>query len=171
MEEKSNVTKLTQKDYQKKYDEKTQSVTIKDTPADMSDYDRMMKYLEKTGKSRSSFIKELINDFFIEGRDRKRVVSKEDEKAEYFKYCFIEDEDFDRLKDILNNDEEKYNKVLDIYADNLEASIEDLLEEKAEPFIDWIDELEEQIKEGEIDLNDTEMFVKKVDNSMYDYIR
>lgn len=171
MEEKSNVTKLTQKDYQKKYDEKTQSVTIKYTPADMSDYDRMMKYLEKTGKSRSSFIKELINDFFIEGRDRKRVVSKEDEKAEYFKYCFIEDEDFDRLKDILNNDEEKYNKVLDIYADNLEASIEDLLEEKAEPFIDWIDELEEQIKEGEIDLNDTEMFVKKVDNSMYDYIR
>ena len=46
-----------------------------------------------------------------------------------------------------------------------------MLEEKAEPFIDWIDELEEQIKEGEIDLNDTEMFVKKVDNSMYDYIR
>ena len=37
MEEKSNVTKLTQKDYQKKYDEKTQSVTIKYTPADMSD--------------------------------------------------------------------------------------------------------------------------------------
>lgn len=64
MEEKSNVTKLTQKDYQKKYDEKTQSVTIKYTPADMSDYNRMMKYLEKTGKSRSSFIKELINDFF-----------------------------------------------------------------------------------------------------------
>ena len=62
MEEKSNVTKLTQKDYQKKYDEKTQSVTIKYTPADMSDYDRMMKYLEKTGKSRSSFIKELINE-------------------------------------------------------------------------------------------------------------
>lgn len=28
MEEKSNITKLTQKDYQKKYDEKTQSVTI-----------------------------------------------------------------------------------------------------------------------------------------------
>ena len=64
MEENNNVTKLTQKDYQKKYDEKTQSVTIKYTPADMSDYNRMMKYLEKTGKSRSSFIKELINDFF-----------------------------------------------------------------------------------------------------------
>ena len=56
--------KLTQKDYQKKYDLKTQSVTIKYTPADMSDYNRMMRYLEKTGKSRSSFIKELINDFF-----------------------------------------------------------------------------------------------------------
>ena len=63
MEENNNVTKLTQKDYQKKYDEKTQSVTIKYTPADMSDYNRMMRHLESTGKSRSSFIKELINDF------------------------------------------------------------------------------------------------------------
>ena len=61
MEEKNNVTKLTQKDYQRKYDEKTRSVTIKYTPANMSDYDRMMKYIKRTGKSRSSFIKELIN--------------------------------------------------------------------------------------------------------------
>ena len=61
MEEKSNVKKLTQKDYQKKYDKKTKSITIKYTPADMSDYDRMMKYLKSSGKSRSSFIKELIN--------------------------------------------------------------------------------------------------------------
>ena len=68
MEKESTVKKLTQKDYQKKYDKKTQSVTIKYTPADMSDYDRMMKYLESNGKSRSSFIKELINDFFEKKR-------------------------------------------------------------------------------------------------------
>ena len=48
MEEK--MEKLTQRDYQKKYDEKTQSFTIKYTPADMSDYDRMMRHLKTTGK-------------------------------------------------------------------------------------------------------------------------
>lgn len=110
MEEKSNVNKLTQKDYQKKYDEKTQSVTIKYTPADMSDFDRMMKYLDRTGKSRSSFIKELINDFFESGKDKKHVVFKENEKAEYFKFEFIDDEDLDKLKLLLNNDN-KYNRT------------------------------------------------------------
>lgn len=170
MEEKSNVTKLTQKDYQKKYDEKTQSVTIKYTPADMSDYDRMMKYLDRTGKSRSSFIKELINNFFLEGRDRKHTISKEEERAEYFKYSFIEEEDFERLKGILNNDEEKYNTVLDIYADNIESAVEELLEEKATPLNYWMDELEEQIENDEIDLKDDESFLRKIDDSLYHYI-
>lgn len=170
MEEKSNVTKLTQKDYQKKYDEKTQSVTIKYTPADMPDFDRMMKYLDRTGKSRSSFIKELINNFFLEGRDRKHTISKEEERAEYFKYSFIEEEDFERLKDILNNDEEKYNTVLDIYADNIESAVEELLEEKATPLNYWMDELEEQIENGEIDLKDDESFSRKIDDSLYHYI-
>ena len=170
MEEKSNVTKLTQKDYQKKYDEKTQSVTIKYTPADMSDYDRMMKYLDRTGKSRSSFIKELINNFFLEGRDRKHTISKEEERAEYFKYSFIEEEDIERLKGILNNDEEKYNTVLDIYADNIESAVEELLEEKATPLNYWMDELEEQIENDEIDLKDDESFSRKIDDSLYHYI-
>ena len=84
MEEKSNVTKLTQKDYQKKYDEKTQSVTIKYTPADMSDYNRMMKYLEKTGKSRSSFIKELINDFF-----ENQIYYKYEKKVAEYYSCLL----------------------------------------------------------------------------------
>lgn len=103
MEEKSNVTKLTQKDYQKKYDEKTQSVTIKYTPADMSDYNRMMKYLEKTGKSRSSFIKELINDFF-----ENQIYYKYEKKvAEYYSSRNVDEEYIEKLKRLIGN--AKYN--------------------------------------------------------------
>ena len=108
MEEKSNVTKLTQKDYQKKYDEKTQSVTIKYTPADMSDYNRMMKYLEKTGKSRSSFIKELINDFF----ENEKYEITESRIADYYKIYNVDGELLDKLKAVVG--EEKYNIILDI---------------------------------------------------------
>ena len=170
MEEKSNVTKLTQKDYQKKYDEKTQSVTIKYTPADMSDFDRMMKYLDRTGKSRSSFIKELINDFFESGKDKKHVVSKENEKAEYFKFEFIDDEDLDKLKLLLNNDN-KYNRTLDAYAHVIESDIEDLVEEKASLFTYWISELQDMINCKEIDINEEETFDDEMENSIFDYIK
>lgn len=88
---------MTQKDYQKKYDEKTQSVTIKYTPADMSDYDRMMKYLEKTGKSRSSFIKELINDFF----ENEKYAITESRIADYYKIYNVDGELLDKLKAVV----------------------------------------------------------------------
>lgn len=170
MEEKSNVTKLTQKDYQKKYDEKTQPVTIKYTPADMSDYNRMMRHLESTGKSRSSFIKELINDFFESGKDKKHVVYKENEKAEYFKFEFIDDEDLDKLKRLLNNDN-KYNRTLDAYAHVIESDIEDLVEEKASLFTYWISELQDMINCKEIDINEEETFDDEMENSIFDYIK
>lgn len=53
-----------QKGYQKKYDQKTKMVSVKYTPADMADYERMTAYLERTGQSTNSFIKKLINAFF-----------------------------------------------------------------------------------------------------------
>ena len=62
--EESKTIPLTQKDYQKKYDKKTKTISVKYALHEMDDYDRMMKYLDKTGKSVNGFIKELINDFF-----------------------------------------------------------------------------------------------------------
>lgn len=63
MEENKKQTTLTQKDYQKKYDKKTKMVSIKYVLSDMKDYMRLKEYLDRTGQTANSFIKDLINDF------------------------------------------------------------------------------------------------------------
>ena len=147
MEEKSNVTKLTQKDYQKKYDEKTQSVTIKYTPADMSDYDRMMKYLEKTGKSRSSFIKELINDFF----ENEKYAITESRIADYYKIYNVDGELLDKLKAVVG--EEKYNIILGIFKTFVEDELYDAYIYKGDDVDVWIEDFIDEIKNGDVDIN------------------
>lgn len=141
MEEK--MEKLTQRDYQKKYDEKTQSFTIKYTPADMSDYDRMMRHLKTTGKSRSSFIKELINDFFEK--------NEEDVIAEYYQNYNVDDEHLQKLKQLLG--EEKYKIVMDIHAEAILSDLSMTFEEYGIAFEEWIDQLEEDIKCGDVNIN------------------
>ena len=148
MEEKSNVTKLTQKDYQKKYDEKTQSVTIKYTPADMSDYNRMMRHLESTGKSRSSFIKELINDFFEK--------NEEDVIGEYYQSYNVDDEHL-----------QKYKIVMDIHADAILSDLSMTFEEYGIVFEEWIDQLEDDIKCGDMNINiPDEEFKRMIDKHL-----
>lgn len=58
------ATNTKQKEYQKNYDKKTKMISVKYALHEMDDYDRLMNYLERTGKSANGFIKELINDFF-----------------------------------------------------------------------------------------------------------
>lgn len=137
------MEKLTQRDYQKKYDEKTQSFTIKYTPADMSDYDRMMRHLKTTGKSRSSFIKELINDFFEK--------NEEDVIAEYYQNYNVDDEHLQKLKQLLG--EEKYKIVMDIHAEAILSDLSMTFEEYGIAFEEWIDQLEEDIKCGDVNIN------------------
>ena len=156
MEEKRNVTKLTQKDYQKKYDEKTQSVTIKYTPADMSDYDRMMKYLEKTGKSRSSFIKELINDFF----ENEKYEITESRIADYYKIYNVDGELLDKLKAVVG--EEKYNIILEIFKTFVENELYDAYIYKGDDVDIWIEDFIDEIKNGEVDINVSDKEFKKI---------
>lgn len=161
MEEKSNVTKLTQKDYQKKYDEKTQSVTIKYTPADMSDYDRMMKYLEKTGKSRSSFIKELINDFF----ENEKYAITESRIADYYKIYNVDGELLDKLKAVVG--EEKYNIILGIFKTFVEDELYDAYIYKGDDVDVWIEDFIDEIKNGDVDINVSDKeFEKIIDKSL-----
>lgn len=147
MEENNKVTKLTQRDYQKKYDEKTQSITIKYTPADMKDYDRLMKYLERTGKSRSSFIKEQINEFFenlhYEVRERKI--------AEYYQDYNVDDEYLEKLKQMLG--EEKYNIAMRCHAEAIKYDLTMAFEEYGCAFEDWIDQLASDIERGDVNID------------------
>ncbi|MCD8067924.1 MAG: hypothetical protein LUE87_03375, partial [Lachnospiraceae bacterium] len=63
MAEKEN-TKLSdaQKAAQKKYDEKTKMISVKYTPVDMADYEKMRSFLDGSGQSANQFIKILLPD-------------------------------------------------------------------------------------------------------------
>ena len=109
----------------------------------MSDYDRMMRHLKTTGKSRSSFIKELINDFFEK--------NEEDVIAEYYQNYNVDDEHLQKLKQLLG--EEKYKIVMDIHAEAISSDLSMTFEEYGIAFEEWIDQLEEDIKCGDVNIN------------------
>ena len=71
---------------------------------------------------------------------------------EFYKYAEISDESHEKLKDILGNDDDKYNIVLDLYADYTQSEIETALFDKACEFEEWVDALEDGINDGEIDM-------------------
>ena len=161
-----------QRGYQKKYDKKTKVISVKYVISDMDDYDRFKKYLERTGQSANGFIKELIKDFFASGRSYYGIhPSKEYEKMEFYKYAEISDESLEKLKDILGNDDEKYNIVLDLYANYLQSEIETALFDKSCEFDEWVDTLEDGINDGEIDMKSLKQFKDDIETSMCDNLR
>lgn len=161
-----------QREYQKKYDKKTKMISIKYVLSDMGEYDRFKKYLEDTGQSANGFIKELIKDFFAKGRNYHGLnPQKEYEKMEFYKYAEISDESHEKLQDILGNDEEKYNIILDLYADYTQSEIETALFDKACEFEEWVDALEDSINDGEIDLKSLEQFKADIERSLCDNLR
>ena len=70
MEHAKKTISNAQKAAQKKYDQKTKMISIKYTPSDMNEYQRLKNYLDKTGQSTNKFIKNLINNFFESGQDQ-----------------------------------------------------------------------------------------------------
>ena len=70
MEQAKKTISNAQKAAQKKYDQKTKMISIKYTPSDMNEYQRLKNYLDKTGQSTNKFIKNLINNFFESGQDQ-----------------------------------------------------------------------------------------------------
>lgn len=64
MAENKNIVSEAQKAAQKKYDQKIKMVSIKYTPSNMNEYQRLKNYLDSTGQSTNGFIKNLINNFF-----------------------------------------------------------------------------------------------------------
>lgn len=172
MDKDKNIITEAQKAAQKKYDQKTKMISVKYVLSDMSDYDRLMKYLEKTGQSTNSFIKMLINGFFEKGYDKYRYPTpKEYELMTFYKYSEISDECLEKLKRILNNDESKYNIVLDMYADYTKSEIETALLDKACEFKEWVNDLEECINSGEISMESDKAFSNDTEDNMCNYLR
>lgn len=162
MKENKQRTPLTQKDYQKKYDKKTKSFSLKYTPADMNDYNRMMEYLAKIGQSRSSFVKGLINDFF-----EKKHVMNDSKIAEYFIDYGVSEELLDKLKETVGR--VKYDIIMDYCKKDIESDISNAFSERGSSFEDWIEEFLMDIESGDLNINlDEKDFRELIDKNMSD---
>lgn len=147
MEENKKHTTLTQKDYQKKYDKKTKIVSVKYVLSDMKDYIRLKEYLDKTGQTANSFIKDLINDFF----EHKKYEINDGRVADYFKDFNINEELLDKLKTEVG--ESKFNIIMDYYRDTIKDELYDAYMDKGAAFDEWIELFIDDIECGEIDIN------------------
>lgn len=101
------ATNTKQKEYQKNYDKKTKMISVKYALHEMDDYDRLMNYLERTGKSANGFIKELINDFF----EHKKYEMNDRRVADYFKEYNVDGELLEKLKNKVG--ESKFDMIMD----------------------------------------------------------
>lgn len=165
MEENKIHTTLTQKDYQKKYDKKTKIVSVKYVLSDMKDYMRLKEYLDRTGQTANSFIKDLIKDFF----EKEKYVLNDKKIADYYKDYNIDGELLDKLKNIIGSD--RINIIMDYQRDCIESELYDAFIGKGECFDEWIEQFLLDVECGDIDINvSDEGFRKVISHSMSESI-
>ena len=152
MEEIKNTVSDAQKAAQKKYDQKTKTVSIKYTPADMEDYERLKKYIDKTGKSINGFIKKLVNDFFDSGNGEiyETVIEKRLHSTQsYYNYVNIKMDKIQPLSDyfgelIIRMMLREYDRILEDSMVNQRAECEIKLG-------NWLDDVLKSIEKGDFE--------------------
>lgn len=145
-----------QKEYQKKYDKKTKMISIKYVLSDMDDYDRLMNYLERTGKSANGFIKELINDFF----DKEKYVINRRKIADFFVDYNVSEELLNKLKDVVGN--ERYEIILKYCRQCIEDELDDVYSDKGSAVDEWIEQFLSDVECGDIDINVSDAEFRKI---------
>lgn len=176
MEEIKNTVSDAQKAAQKKYDQKTKTVSIKYTPADMEDYERLKRYIDETGKSTNGFIKQLVNDFFESGQDRKPVEDKaitplqkkRQKQEEYYPYYYVSSDGIQFFYDKFG--ESIADNILDEFEGIIENGVEEVLENKGDGLDEWVSEIEERINDGEYQDKSTEEVRKELINELCDIL-
>lgn len=155
-----------QREYQKKYDKKTKMISVKYVLSDMKDYERLMKYLENTGKSANGFIKELINDFF----EKEKYVMNENRIADYFKDYNVDGELLEKLKNKVG--ESRFDTIMDYCKCAIETQLYDAFVERGDEFDEWIEQFLSDIECGDIDINVSDKeFWKIIDVSISGILR
>lgn len=152
MEEIKNTVSDAQKAAQKKYDQKTKTVSIKYTPADMEDYKRLKIYLDKTGKSTNKFIKELVNDFFDSGKGEIYESAIEKRLHSTQSYCNYVDISLDDIKPLL----EYFGKVIAgiVLAEYNKILQNAMITQRAEceiKFNKWLENVMKSVEKGDFD--------------------
>ncbi len=152
MEEIKNTVSDAQKAAQKKYDQKTKMVSIKYTPADMDDYERLKVYLDKTGKSTNGFIKDLVNDFFDSGKGEiyENAIEKRLHSIQaYYNFVNIS---MDNIKPFLEYfDELITNRILMEYSRILKDAMINQRTDCEIKLNNWLDDVLKNIEKGDFD--------------------
>lgn len=165
MADNKRPTTLTQKDYQRKYDEKTKTISIKYVLSDMKDYNRLKDYLDRTGKSANGFIKELINDFF----EHKNYEMNDKRVSDYFKDYNVGSEMINQLMETVG--ENRYNIIMECNRKIIENELYNAFIDRGDAIDEWIEQFLFDIEKGYININipDKE-FERMVDENISDYI-
>ena len=173
MAEIRNIVSESQKAAQKKYDQKTKMVSIKYTPSDMNEYQRLKNYLDSTGQSTNGFIKKLINDFFESGQYKNNaqnipkdpVQEKRRIKEEYYPCSWIDAESIQFFYDRFG--QKAMDEVIKEYLDIVNFDVEDILEGKGYGFDEWVSDIKDRINDNEFQGYTNEEILKKLIHEMY----
>lgn len=168
MAEIRNIVSESQKAAQKKYDQKTKMVSIKYTPSDMNEYQRLKTYLDSTGQSTNGFIKKLINDFFESGQDKNKVdycpkspvEEKRNKGKEYYPCSWIDAESLQFFYDKFG--QKAMDEVIKEYLDIVDFEVEDILEGKGCDFDEWVNDIADRINDNEFQGYTNEQILKKL---------
>ncbi len=122
-----------QKAAQKRYDKKTKMVSLKYTPKDIDQYDRLQEYLEESNESANGFIKRLIADF-LSGNETYRYGANNIADDAYNPFKGIKEKNIQYL--YKHFDKEFVNEILNKYKYMMTHKIQ---QEQANKFNEWVE--------------------------------
>lgn len=166
-----NKVSKSQKEAQKKYDQKTKTVSIKYTPVDMEDYKRLKVYLEKSGKSTNKFVKELINAYFESGKGEiyDSVIEKKlHTTQEYYNFATVNIDNIQPLIDYFGNS--LIRQILNVYMSIIKKAIINGREEAEIKLKDWIQNVNKRIEKGDFENKTIGMRYKILKESLYEFL-
>lgn len=176
MEQVKKTISNAQKAAQKKYDHKTKMVSIKYTLSEMSEYQRLKNYLDKTGQSTNKFIKSLINNFFESGQDQiffeRKVKSPIEERTEiqkkFYPYCEVYYDDLQFLYDSFG--QKTMDRIFCEFEDIIDSALDNILEETGSGFKEWVDDVKKRMDDGEFQDGTKEEICKKLISQMNEFV-
>lgn len=166
-----NKVSKSQKEAQKKYDQKTKTVSIKYTPVDMEDYKRLKVYLEKSGKSTNKFVKELINAYFESGKGEiyDSVIEKKlHTTQEYYNFATVNIDNIQPLIDYFGNSLTR--QILNVYMSIIKKAIISEREEAEFKLKDWIQNVNKRIEKGDFENKTIGTRYKILKESLYEFL-
>lgn len=176
MEQAKKTISNAQKAAQKKYDQKTKMVSIKYTPSNMNEYQRLKNYLNKTGQSTNKFIKTVINNFFDSGQDQifseRKVKSPIEERTEiqkkFYPYCEVYYDDLQFLYDIFG--QKTMDRIFCEFEDIIDSALDNILEETGSGFKEWVDDVKKRMDDGEFQDGTKEEICEKLISQMNEFV-